>query len=197
MNTDFKIIKFYEIERDDKKAFLSGTLHIRLSIGIDLKGIFIHKKKDFLFCSLPNRKGYDRSTSNVISYATFVFEDKKLNNEFIANLRDEAKKFIEQYLLENPEPLPPIPKANLKQPVIHQKKTAEPALVKEKSETAHVFSDLQENATETKKTPLIGDAASNVTEIAEIVTKPKLKPKQWIDPPSRKPSLKKVRNKIV
>jgi len=176
-----EIIKFYEVERDVARDRVSGTLHIRLpEIGLHIRGIFALKKKDYFFFSFPQKRGFDRSLSQEINYSTLFFEDKDKHIEFMTTLRRDGQKFIEQYLLENPNPLPPIPKANLKQPVIQQKKSKESAQEKENSETAHVFSDLQESAPETKKTPPIGKSASSISKM------------NWITPPPRKQTAKKI-----
>lgn len=179
MNTGFKIIKFYEIKRDDKRDYLSGTLHIRFDIGLNIKGIFINKKKDAFFVSTPNRSGYDRSTNNFISYSTVMFQEREAHRKFIETIRDKAKTFIEEYLIENPDPLPPIPKDVRPQNTVQQKRK-ESVPEKEAVIVAHSPSAVSEAATEQVEKPL--------EKAAPTATK-----RNWITPPERKKVVRKTR----
>lgn len=178
-NTDFKIIKFYEIKRDDKRDYLSGTLHIRFDIGLNIKGIFINKKKDCFFVSTPNRSGYDRSTNNFISYSTVMFQERDVQRKFIETLREKAKIFIEEYLIENPEPLPPIPK-EIRPQNAGQQKRQESVQEKDAVIVAYSPSTASEAATEQAEKPL--------EKAAPIAPK-----RNWITPPERKKIVRKTR----
>lgn len=99
-------VKFYEDERDDKREFLRGTLHVHLDlqgVGINIKGIVLFKKKNYWQFRLPSRKSYDQDKGSEIYYSIIMFDSKEMTNELINILRVDGKKFIKAYLSSTPE----------------------------------------------------------------------------------------------
>lgn len=101
-----EIIDFYPLERNEKKEFLTGTLRIKLpDIGIHILGIFVSKKKDYWYCSLPGRIGTHHQTGESVRYPLIVFEDNEKQKALINAIREQAQIFIEGRLSDEENPL--------------------------------------------------------------------------------------------
>lgn len=100
-----EIVKFYETARDDAREYLIGTLHIRLpEFGLNIKGVHVFRKKnDYWFIGLPNRKAFDKTLGKEISYSLILFDEKEKNTLLIDGIRNEGRKFVENYLKDNPQ----------------------------------------------------------------------------------------------
>lgn len=108
---EIEFLKFYEISRDDLKGQVAGTLHIRFpELGINLKGIYAVKKKDFFHLSLPSKFGYDKSECKEVRYAMFLFDEKEKNEELVKVLKTQGRDFILKYLQKTPQISPQEPK---------------------------------------------------------------------------------------
>jgi len=95
---EFEIVAFYETHRDDKKALLSGTLHIRLpELGIELRGIRVQKKKDFFRVALPHGKAV--SDGKDVFYPCITFTDREKTKAFLEELRLMAIEYIQENVL--------------------------------------------------------------------------------------------------
>lgn len=102
---NIEVIEFYGIERDDSREILTGTLRIRLSdIGIHILGIYVSKRKDSWFFSLPGRNENHHETGEPIRYSFIVFEDREKQRELIKVVREKGRAFIQKRLddVENP-----------------------------------------------------------------------------------------------
>jgi hypothetical protein len=96
---DVEPLFFYESERNDANGYLSGTMHVRLpEIGIELRGIYVLRKKDFWLFRLPDRLVGDGK------YPIFAFSDRAQTDEFYERLTEKGRPFIEAYILANPQP---------------------------------------------------------------------------------------------
>lgn len=100
---DIEIVEFYEIERDDGKQTLSGTMHVYLvDLGIDIRGIYITKRKGFWFFSTPSRN-VNNSNGDNVRYPFISFRDREKGNEFMKIIRREGQSYVENYLEINPQ----------------------------------------------------------------------------------------------
>lgn len=94
---NIEIVEFYEIDRNDEREMLTGTLRIRLpDIGIEILGIYVSKKKERWFFSLPMRVGRDNKTGEAVRYPCLVFTDPAKHKSLIEAIRREAIPFIEK-----------------------------------------------------------------------------------------------------
>lgn len=113
-----EILEFYPIEKNEKKEALSGTLRINLpDIGIHILGIFVAKKKENWFFSLPGRNGTHHETGESVRYPAVVFENREKQKELIEAIREKGRAFILQRLENTETPLVFPPKAIKKLPI--------------------------------------------------------------------------------
>jgi hypothetical protein len=102
-----EIVNFYPAFREDDKQFLQGTLHVYLiDLGIDIRGVFVSKKRDTWHFSMPFRKMRD-AAGNLIQYPSVIFRDREKNNQLMQSIKEKGKVFIEAYLKANPQPIKP------------------------------------------------------------------------------------------
>jgi len=105
-----EILEFYLIDKNENRQALSGTLRINLpDIGIHILGIFVTKKKENWFFSLPGRSGIHHETGEFLWYPAVVFEDRDKQKELVQDIREKGREFILERLkdLENPLIFPP------------------------------------------------------------------------------------------
>lgn len=92
---NIEVVEFYPIEKDDKKQSLKGSLHVYLiDLGLDLRGIFVLKKKDTWVFRLPYRKGIDSDTKQPVTYPIFSFMKPEMNKELMKAIREKGKEYI-------------------------------------------------------------------------------------------------------
>lgn len=166
---EIEFLKFYEVSRDDSRGHLSGTLHIRFpELGLNLKGIYVVKKKDFFHVSLPNKKCYDKSTEKEINYSTFLFDEKEKNDELMKILKTQGREFLLKYLCETPQISPQELKAS--------EKCVSPSVD-------------YNNATASKEMRIIDkpQAAQKPESPIKAVQAISIASKNWQDPPKRSP----------
>ena len=166
-----EFVKFYETARDDAREHLIGTLHIRLpEFGLNIKGVHVFRKKnDYWFIGLPNRKAFDKTLGKEITYSLILFDEKEKNALLMDSIRSEGRKFVENYLKENPQT----------------------------SETQSLAAEVQKTPTQAKSQveqqkrdggqPVQKKIASppDLTKIAKM---------EWRDPPPRKPAARSYKN---
>jgi len=100
---NIEIVAFYEGDRNDEKELVNGTLHVHLiDIGIDLRGVFVSKKKDYWFFRLPSRKANDESDQEIL-YPIFSFRDREKTSDLMDVIKEKAKSFVEDYIKAHPE----------------------------------------------------------------------------------------------
>lgn len=111
---EIEFLKFYEVSRDDSRGHLSGTLHIRLpSIGLNLKGIQVIRKKNYFFISLPSKKGFDKSQNKEVNYMLVLFDEQGKNEALLRTLKEKGRIFVEDYLKKTPQISPQVQKSGL------------------------------------------------------------------------------------
>ena len=158
-----EIIEFYPIEQNDNKQLLTGTMHVYLiDHEIDLRGVYVSKKKDYWQFSLPFRKGIDAETGQEVHYPVFTFRDREKQKALIASIREQGRLFIETKfaLTDHSIALPEKREKEMKQG-------------------------------EGSKTCNDAPAIKETMSIAKPESKKPSAVKQWIDPPPRKVALKK------
>ena len=92
---NIEVVEFYPIEKNDKKQSLKGSLHVYLiDLGLDLRGIFVLKKKNTWVFRLPYRKGVDPDTKQPVGYPIFSFMKPEMNKELMQAIREKGKEYI-------------------------------------------------------------------------------------------------------
>ena len=92
---NLEIVEFYLDKRDDAKQFLQGTLHVYLAdFGIDLRGVFVMKKKNFWRFAIPHKKTIDPNTNKSVLYPIISFIDFKICDALMAEIRERGKEYI-------------------------------------------------------------------------------------------------------
>ena len=102
---DIEVVAFYPHAHDETRQTLSGTLHVYLvEHDIDLRGIFVSRRKDSWFFSLPNRQAIDAETGETIRYPCITFKSRERQKELIDAIREKGRAYIEVWLgnTENP-----------------------------------------------------------------------------------------------
>lgn len=103
---NIEIVAFYQHEKDDAKQTLFGTLHVYLvDYDIDLRGVFVSRRKDAWFFSLPSRPGFDQATGKAIRYPCITFKSREKQNELIDAIREKGRAYIEARLADTENPL--------------------------------------------------------------------------------------------
>lgn len=92
---NIEIVEFYSIEKDDNREILKGTLHVYLvDLGIDLRGIYVQKRKNYWRFDLPSRSGVDQETKQLVRYPCFSFMDKKKTDQLLSLIRELGREYI-------------------------------------------------------------------------------------------------------
>lgn len=95
---NIEIIEFYENFRDEPKEILLGSLHVRfVDLGIDLRGIFVSRRKNFWIVNLPGNKTKNEDGTDV-RYPIFSFTDREKTKELQQAVREKAIPFIQERL---------------------------------------------------------------------------------------------------
>jgi hypothetical protein len=125
-----EIVNFYPTVREDNKQFLQGSLHVYIvDLGIDLRGVFVSKKKDFWYFSLPMRIAKD--DGKTVKYPIMSFRDRDKTNQLLQIIKEQGKPFIENYLKTNPQPIETaVPSKPDQAKPIQEKTNVSPALEK-------------------------------------------------------------------
>lgn len=98
---NIEIVGFYEDSRDDAKQHLIGTLHVYLiDEEIDLRGIYVTKKKESWWFGMPQRKGKDEETGKAVWYPTFTFTDIEKQKSLMVAIRKGGREYIEKHVLK-------------------------------------------------------------------------------------------------
>ena len=92
MNIEF--VEFYQLERNDQRQALKGTLHVYLcDLDIDLRGVFVLRNKDFGRFSLPFKKALDEN-GDLISYPVFNFVSIEKQRALIEAIIEKGKEYV-------------------------------------------------------------------------------------------------------
>jgi len=154
---NIEVLEFFPFERDEDRDFLSGTLKIKLvDFGICVLGIYVTKKKNTWFFSLPGRTGTDHETGQEIRFPFVTFEDREKHKELIEAIRDQGRVFVEARLADTSKPL------------------SFPA--KKETKTGH---------SKTFKANNEAVATKEAVSIAKPAVNPSIASKVWQDPPKR------------
>lgn len=95
-----ELIEFYPIEFQPAKNNIKGTLHVYLcDENMDLRGVYISKKKNTWYVHLPTSKGVD-DKGNEVRFPIINFLDDNKNKELIKTIKEQAKNFVENYINE-------------------------------------------------------------------------------------------------
>lgn len=96
---NIEVIEFYPTEYREDKGILTGTLRIKLpDIGIHILGIYVSKRKNSWFFTMPGRNGVHHETGESIRFPFLVFEDREKQKELLVAIREKGKAFIENKL---------------------------------------------------------------------------------------------------
>jgi hypothetical protein len=99
-----EIVEFYPLTRTEKG--LTGTMRINLpEIGINILGVYVSKRNENFYFSLPARTATDHKTGQIIRYPLVVFEDREKHNELLAEIRLQGPEFIKRRLSDTENPL--------------------------------------------------------------------------------------------
>lgn len=157
LKMNIEVIEFYPIERNEEKGLLNGTLRIRLPVlGIHIMGIYVSKKNDYWFFSLPGRNGIHHESGESVRYPFIAFENRDQQNELIAAIKKMAPAFIEKRLADTENPL------NFPKQQQQTKRMEQPK-------------DCDKEAKVKQKVPIEKSKQTNSITM-----------KEWIDPPPRK-----------
>src|ERR1700691_1970269 len=98
---NLEIVGFYELERDDTKESLKGTLLVYMvDLGIDLRGIIVIRKKERILIYMPHKIGIDEETKTQVRYPVFAFTDVAKNKELTDQIRKIGVPFIKEEILK-------------------------------------------------------------------------------------------------
>lgn len=101
-----EIIEFYPMYRNKSKQRIAGTVRVKLpEMGIYLSGVFVSKKRDNWYVSLPEKKGICHKTGKQIAYTTVYFEDYQKQCNLKTQLKKIVREFIENRLLDTENPI--------------------------------------------------------------------------------------------
>ena len=85
---------------------MTGSLRIKIvDLGINVLGIFVSRKKDSWFFSLPSKISNHHLTGEIVKYPIFSFENKEKQFELITQVREKGRAFIEARLCDPTRPL--------------------------------------------------------------------------------------------
>ena len=92
---NIEIVEFYPLERDDKKQTLKGSLHVYLiDLGVDLRGVFVNKKKNSWFLSPPHMFGKDPETGEKVRFPVFSYVNQEKEKELKKGIREKGREYI-------------------------------------------------------------------------------------------------------
>ncbi len=98
---DIEVVEFYTTERDDKKQFLKGSLHVYLiDIETDLRGVFVQKRKDTWFFGLPVLYGFDQEAGQKVRFPVFNFVNQDKNGNLKKVIMEKGKEYIINNVLQ-------------------------------------------------------------------------------------------------
>jgi hypothetical protein len=168
---NLEIMEFYPLERDEAKGLLTGTLRIRLpELGLHILGVYVSRRKDNWFFSMPGRRGTHHNTSENIFYPFIVFEERERMRLLMESIREKGRAFIEERLSDTERPLIfAATKPKEKQQQKPQQKAAKSTIEPKVQLCAEIATKAEETASIANPAPLIALAS-----------------KQWSDPPPRK-----------
>lgn len=90
-----EIVGFYEIERNDEKEKLIGTLHVYLvDYGLDIRGCYVIRQKKGILILLPSKVGIDEDTGKKVQYPCVQFTDPEKNKELLIQIRYKGISYI-------------------------------------------------------------------------------------------------------
>jgi hypothetical protein len=90
-----EIVEFYTFEKDDKKKFLSGSLHIYLiDFHMDIRGIYVTKEKGKWFFKFPDKKEIDPCTKKIVRFPVFSFTEFSKMQEYKKLVIKLGKEYI-------------------------------------------------------------------------------------------------------
>ena len=96
-----EIVEFYPYIDDPVKGVLRGTLHIYLTdLGMDIRGVFVMKKKHKWFIGLPSKFALDPETKKYVMYPIIEFTDKKKSEELKKEISRLGRAYIEENFLD-------------------------------------------------------------------------------------------------
>jgi hypothetical protein len=111
-----EIVEFYPLSRNEAKGELTGTLRVRLpELGIHILGVFLSKRADAWYFTLPGREAVSHKTGERIRYPFIVFEDREKQKALMVSIREHGRSFIERRLTDTENPLI-FPELRKKQP---------------------------------------------------------------------------------
>lgn len=115
-----QVLEFYPTGKKGCRVF--GSLKVQLpDLKLQLLGIFVSKRKDSWYFSLPCRNGIDKETGKPVRYPLVVFEDPAQHCDLMNSIKAEAVPFIDEYLKNNPE-------IKITEPVAAPEKEVEPTV---------------------------------------------------------------------
>lgn len=83
-----EILDFYPISMNEEKGLLTGTLRVKLpDLGIHILGVFVSKRMDKYFISLPTKNSIHHKSGDPIRYPILVFEDRDKQHELLEIIR--------------------------------------------------------------------------------------------------------------
>ena len=98
---EIEIVGFYEINRDDSKNILTGTLHVYLvDYGMDIRGCYVVRKKNGILIFLPSKVGIDEETGKKVQYPCIQFTDPEKNKELLIQIRYKGISYILDEILK-------------------------------------------------------------------------------------------------
>lgn len=99
-----EIVEFYPIARDEEKDHLFGTLRVKIpTLGIDLLGITVVKKKGYWNVSLPGKTGQE--TGKPVWYPLISLENREEHQTLVRELREKGIEFVQKKLADTEHPL--------------------------------------------------------------------------------------------
>lgn len=106
MVMNIEILEFYPIECNEDKEILTGTLRIKLcDFGIHILGIWVKRRKNSWYFTMPGRNGTHHETGETIRYPFIVFEDREMQRILMEAIREQGRAFIEKKLADIEKPL--------------------------------------------------------------------------------------------
>lgn len=97
---NIEIMAFHPLSQIPEKNILTGTIRIHLKdLGIDILGIYVQKKKDKWFFTLPGRNSKHKDTGLNVWYPFITLHDKKAQNSLVEEIRKKTIAFIEPRLI--------------------------------------------------------------------------------------------------
>lgn len=137
-----EIVNFYPAVREDNKQFLQGSLHVYLyDLDIDLRGVFISKKKDYWYFSLPLKIAKD--DGQTVKYPIVSFRDRGKTNQLLQLIKEQGKPFIENYLKTNPQPIETPKATSIEQPIPKPEKSCVSHAIEKKPVPQKLVSSFQ------------------------------------------------------